>query len=95
MPPQAICDLYKKYQKADNASVDTDLNIVDFRRGLTPEQTKSIVPVATITSETIIAAERAFRSTNGVDLVGGDTRILPSCTIYEHKDFPGSYTLSI
>jgi alkylated DNA repair protein alkB family protein 1 len=88
MPPQAICNLYKKYQRADNASIDADLNIVDFRRGLTPEQEKSIVLVDTVSSEIIVEAEKAFRSTNGED--PGDTKASPpSCTIYEHKDFPG------
>jgi alkylated DNA repair protein alkB family protein 1 len=88
MPPQAICDLYKKYQKADNISIDTDLNIVDFRRGLTPAQERSIVPVDTVSSEIIAEAEKAFKSTNGEEL--GDIKASPpSCTIYEHKDFPG------
>jgi alkylated DNA repair protein alkB family protein 1 len=91
MPLQAICDLYKKYQKLDNASIDADLDIVDFQRGLTLEQEKSIVPVDTVSSEVIIEAEKAFRSTNGDDLGDGDTKSPPSCTIYEHKDFPGTH----
>src|ERR1700712_4355568 len=91
MPPQAICDLYKKYQKADNASIDVDLDIVDFRRGLTSEQEKRIVPVDTVASEVIVEAEMAFRSTNEDDLGDRVTKSPPSCTIYEHMDFPGTY----
>jgi alkylated DNA repair protein alkB family protein 1 len=95
MPPQAICDLYKKYQKAENASIDADNDIVDFRRGLTSEQQKSIVPVDTISSQVIVEAEKAFRRTNGLNEVVGDATIPNSCTIYEHKEFPGTYTLSV
>ncbi|KAE9984294.1 hypothetical protein EG328_008970 [Venturia inaequalis] len=87
IPPQAICDLYRHYQKLDNALIDADVNIVDFRRGLTPEQQERIVPVDTVSAETLVAAERAFRTAHGADGAVKDA-VLP-CTIYEHKDFQG------
>ncbi|QDS67636.1 hypothetical protein FKW77_004511 [Venturia effusa] len=89
MPPQAICDLYRHYQKLDNASIDSDVRIVDFQRGLSVEQQERIVPVDTIASETIVEAEKGFKNTNGDTM---DTENGPSphsCTVYEHKDFPG------
>lgn len=88
MPPQAICDLYRHYQKLDNASIDADINIVDFRRGLSPEQQERILPVDTVSSQVIVAAERAFRVANGEHRAVKDTAPA-SCTIYEHKDFQG------
>lgn len=87
IPPQAICDLYRHYQKLDNALIDADVDIVDFRRGLTPEQQERIVPVDTVSAETLVAAERAFRTAHGAD--GAVKDAVPPCTIYEHKDFQG------
>lgn len=89
MPPQAICDVYRNYQKLDNGSIETDVHIVDFRRGLTAEQQERIVPVDTVTSEVIVEAEKAFRTANG-DNRDIEDAVPPSCTIYEHKDFPGT-----
>jgi alkylated DNA repair protein alkB homolog 1 len=93
MPPQAICNMYKKYQKMDDASVDGDLNVVDFRRGLDPEQREKIVPVDVVSSEVIAAAQKAFKSCcqlgNGEAV---DLSFAPeACTIYEHKDFDGQW----
>jgi alkylated DNA repair protein alkB family protein 1 len=89
MPPQAICDLYKKYQKMSNGSIDKDLNVVDFRRGLTDHQNARILPVDKVESAVIKAAAAAFRNAAGlVSEEGGDVDP-PACTIYEHKEFPG------
>lgn len=95
MPPQAICDLYRRYQKLDNASIDADVNIVDFRRGLTKHQQERIVPVETVSSEVIVQAEKAFRTANGDNRDTKDATRPPACTIYEHKDFPGIYSPSL
>lgn len=92
MPPQAICDLYKKYQRAENAAIDADVNVVDFRRGLTPEQKASIVGVGTVSSEVIAEAEKAFRNTPTQLSQDNQYSTPPPCTIYEHNDFPGVYT---
>ena len=91
MPPQPLCNLYKTYQKMDDVSVDSDLNVVDFRRGLTIEQKEKIVPVDSVTSEVITAAHVKFvessQSTNGKPR---NLSTSPDpCTVYEHKDFDG------
>lgn len=75
----------------DDAAVDTDLNIVDFGRGLTVAQKEKIVPVATVDPELIAKAQRAYRNygKENAELDSGtDSRPTP-CTVYEHKDFPG------
>jgi alkylated DNA repair protein alkB family protein 1 len=91
MPPQAICNVYKKYQKMSDASVDQDLDVVDFRRGLTDAQRERIVPADVVPSELIEEARVAFKLSGYDPAEGGDDAgALPeACTIYEHKDFPG------
>ncbi|KAJ5035128.1 uncharacterized protein L3040_008388 [Drepanopeziza brunnea f. sp. 'multigermtubi'] len=94
IPPQAVCDLYKRYQRMDDAAVDGDLDVVDFQRGLTEAQREKLVPVDTVPSELIAAARKAFRGACREENAGpvademADADPAP-CTIYEHKDFPG------
>ncbi|TVY40151.1 Alpha-ketoglutarate-dependent dioxygenase [Lachnellula subtilissima] len=91
IPPQAICNTYKKYQKLSDAAVDQDLEVVDFRRGLTDVQKQKIVPVDTVKSELIASAQKAFRKCGdkgAEDTVDVETEP-EACTIYEHQDFPG------
>jgi alkylated DNA repair protein alkB family protein 1 len=89
MPPQAICDLYKKYQKMSNGSVDSDLSVVDFKRGLTEQQKRRILPVDRFESALIQDALIAFKQANGFASEERASDGPPACTIYEHKDFPG------
>lgn len=96
MPPQAICNAYKKYQKMEDADVDSDPEIIDFQRGLSDEQKRKIHPVGVIPSELIASTQRAFKShgqaENGTEPVSGSSELLgEACTIYEHKEFPGKY----
>ncbi|KUJ09398.1 uncharacterized protein LY89DRAFT_741111 [Mollisia scopiformis] len=89
IPPQAICNIYKKYQKMDDVDIDSDLEVVDFGRGLTKQQDKSIVPVDTISSELVATARDKFMSYwPSFDSVPRDSTP-KACTIYEHKDFAG------
>ncbi|KAF2491249.1 hypothetical protein BU16DRAFT_566161 [Lophium mytilinum] len=91
MPPQPICNMYRKYQKIDDAAVDGDLDIIDFNRGLTEDQKTQLIHVYTIPSELIASAEKAFKNhgkiSNG-DIVEAEV-LPPACTVYEHKEFPG------
>jgi hypothetical protein len=93
MPPQPICDLYKKYQKMDDAAVDGDLDVIDFTRGLTDFQKSKLIPVEIIPSELISSAQAAFKHPDNVDpstLNATEVGSLPpACTVYEHADFPG------
>jgi alkylated DNA repair protein alkB family protein 1 len=91
MPPRVLCDAYKKYQRMENSAVDKDLEIVDFGRGLTDVQKQKILPVGTVSSEIIAAAQKAFglcnQSAEEVRVEVGD--VPNACTIYEHKEFNG------
>ncbi|KAI9641693.1 hypothetical protein NHQ30_009549 [Ciborinia camelliae] len=84
MPPQAICDAYKKYQRMSDAAVNDDLEIVDFNRGLTPEQQEKMSPVGIVPSELIAQAQKEFMNT-GAEY---DSGYPEACTIYEHSGFP-------
>ena len=78
----------------DDAAIDNDLDVVDFTRGLSESQKEGIVPVEEISSELITSAMKAFKALNqadGEEVWGGDDDPVPSpCTVYEHKDFPGT-----
>lgn len=90
MPPQAICNVYKKYQKMSDAAVDQDLEVVDFRRGLSDVQKEIIVPADTVPAELIEEARKVFKSgQSGAEHESEDVQLPEACTIYEHKDFPG------
>jgi alkylated DNA repair protein alkB family protein 1 len=86
--------MYKKYQKMEDVAIDTDLNVVDFTRGLSVNQKERIVPVEEISSELIVSAMKAFKAQNradGEEAKGGDENFAANpCTVYEHKDFPGT-----
>jgi hypothetical protein len=75
----------------DDASVDSDTEIVDFKRGLTPLQKEKILAVDTVPSDLIDSARKVFQNpsqiTNGEVL---DSETVPGpCTVYEHRDFDG------
>ncbi|KAE8454598.1 hypothetical protein EG329_000221 [Mollisiaceae sp. DMI_Dod_QoI] len=89
LPPQAICNLYKKYQKMDDASITKDLEVVDFGRGLTKQQQELIIPVDTVSSELIGAARDKFMNHWPSYSSAPRDSTPKSCTVYEHKDFPG------
>ncbi|OWP00695.1 hypothetical protein B2J93_1080 [Marssonina coronariae] len=87
--PQAVCNVYKKYQRMDDAAVDQDLDIVDFERGLTEAQKEKLSRVGIVPSEVISSARAAFKPSGQES----EDRTL-ECdsapgTIYEHRDFPG------
>ncbi|KAF4629995.1 hypothetical protein G7Y89_g8145 [Cudoniella acicularis] len=89
-PPQAICNVYKKYQKMSDAAVDEDLEVVDFKRGLTDTQKERIIPVDAVSSDLIAVAQSAFRNCDGGYVNGPEKDIKPNpCTVYEHQAFPG------
>jgi hypothetical protein len=94
MPPQVLCNEYKKYQKIDDAALATDMNIVDFNRGLTEEQKERIIPAGTISSAVIGAAQKAFLGQKN-DEDSSTVSAPKECTIYEHKDFAGKSRLCL
>ncbi|KAF1983073.1 hypothetical protein K402DRAFT_383563 [Aulographum hederae CBS 113979] len=79
LPPQQICNIYKHYQKLPDRLVDADLEVVDFRRGLTARQAAKVKAVETISAELIGGA---------VDVLK-EEREARDCVVYEHEDFDG------
>lgn len=77
----------------EDKAVDQDLDVLDFARGLAEAQTKKLVAIDTVSSELIDSAWKAFKN-DGERIVVADeeeSASLPEhCTIYEHKDFPGT-----
>jgi alkylated DNA repair protein alkB homolog 1 len=77
----------------EDEAVDQDLVVLDFARELTEAQTKKLVAIDTVSSELIDSAWKAFKS-DGQRVAVADEENSPSltehCTIYEHKDFPGT-----
>ena len=70
--------------------MDTDLEIVDFRRGLTGAQKDRIVPVDTVPPGLIDSARTVFNHGQHVNGEVKTSETMPdACTIYEHKDFDG------
>lgn len=78
----------------EDADLDEDLEIVDFRRGLSDVQKEKIVPVGIVSSSTIAAAQQVFRGSdpNGQGANGLPANMPEACMVYEHKEFDGSYS---
>lgn len=74
-----------------DAAVDSDFDVVDFKRGLTDKQKKKITIAKLIASEVIEKAVREFQRISDPNLEQiGDLLMTPeSCTVFEHQDFPG------
>jgi alkylated DNA repair protein alkB family protein 1 len=80
----------------NGSQVDEDLEIVDFRRGLSETQRAEIVPVATIPSRSIATATMAFKSyPQNLDEEPGELLNVPNpCTVYKHRKFNGKFSPS-
>jgi alkylated DNA repair protein alkB family protein 1 len=87
--------MYFKYQKMSDAAVDDDVQVVDFKRGLTDAQKERIILIDTLPSDVIAKAQKAFGGMGEKDLFrDGETFESPApCTVYEHQDFPGNLKL--
>ncbi|RQM07467.1 hypothetical protein DH86_00002888, partial [Scytalidium sp. 3C] len=96
IPPQAICDVFKMYQRMSDAEVDADLEIIDFQRGLSPAQKEKVRPVRTVSKEVISAAQRAFKFHGREDTGTREDEFsqIQDCTVYEHVDFDVQYPTS-
>ncbi|RDW78456.1 hypothetical protein BP5796_06308 [Coleophoma crateriformis] len=90
IPPQAICNAYKKYQRMEDKDVDADPEVLDFGRGLSDAQKEKLVEVGRVQSELIAEAQRKFKAFGQEEVQPAEDVQLPeACTVYEHKDFPG------
>ncbi len=71
--------------------MNNDLDVLDFKRGLTPAQKEKLFAVDTVSFELIDSACKAFKG-DATDEAAHDEDSTSSpepCIIYEHKDFPG------
>lgn len=87
LPPAFIQKAHWHYTSVKKASLDLDENVIDFRRGLTPQQKHELTSVGIISASTIASACQGYKqarldSNQPVDGV-------QDATIYEHKTFPG------
>lgn len=83
--------MYKKYQRMTDPAVDDDLEVVDFKRGLTDAQKQRIVPVDTISSDLIDEARKSFeKGHTGTNKLPQVKTKPEACTVFEHQDFPGN-----
>lgn len=80
----------------EDRAVDQDLDILDFSRGLTDAQKAKLVPIHTVPSELIESAWKDFEDAgkHGASTGQGSSNLPSSCTVYEHKDFPGTISSS-
>jgi len=94
IPPQGVQEVYWKYNQMKASAFAEDAEIVDFSRGLSPEQSKFLKPVATIPSAIIEKACFSFRNygtapqNNDNEPGHSDIGAQPAL-LYEHLDFPG------
>ncbi len=75
----------------DDASIAEDLEVVDFDRGLTKQQQELIIPVDAVPSELIGTARDKFMNHWPSYSSAPRDSTPKSCTVYEHKDFPGMW----
>lgn len=89
-PPSHIREVYKKYQKPSQA-LDSDPEIVDFKRGLTESQCNDIKVIGRIPKERLAETFNAFGRANYNRDSGsfGPSSIVSDASIYEHHQLPG------
>lgn len=91
MPPQAICDVYKKYVRLKAVEVKDDLDVVDFQRGITEGQAKTLKATGKVDAGKIAAAcgtfEELYRGKYYVPAWEEES----DCKMYEDTRFPGTW----
>ncbi|KAH0545264.1 hypothetical protein FGG08_000718 [Glutinoglossum americanum] len=93
-PPIGIRHEYKKYQKLRPRDFNEDLDIIDFRRGLTRSQDADIVQIGAVSAERIAAVCRSFHQTDKQHIPITENTVSPnSIPIYQHRDLPGLHVL--
>jgi len=92
-PPRDIYALFREYQQMNKSHIKNDARVIDFDRGLTDRQKCKLRIVGKLNSSKIKAVTEPFDQTQrklGFE-VPNTTDDLPSCVIYEHDNFPGTY----
>lgn len=85
-PPEQIRAVYKKYQKLSPASLAADMEIVDFERGLTTEQSIKLKEIRRIPGHLLLTACSDFGEMQPEDLAASVVDV----SIFEHDDLPGN-----
>ena len=86
-PPEAIKGLYKHYQKLTSDSLQTDLHILDFRRGLSHGQQVAVKDVDRVLASTIDAACSHLDGFKNQEPLSSNLDV----QIYEAEDLPGEH----
>lgn len=74
----------------EDKDVDSDPEVLDFRRGLSDAQKEKLVEVGRVQPELIAEAQSRFKASGKKENQQVEEVQLPeTCTVYEHKDFPG------
>lgn len=81
-PPDAIRNVYKKYQKMKPVDVDKDTGIVDPERDILGNENVKVKVVREIDLEGLQRTFQGFADAN-VDIPGSPV------SVYEHSDMPG------
>lgn len=82
-PPDVLRSVYKKYQKLSSNELTADVDIIDFRRGLSEQQQKLFTVVECSRPETLRAEFQLFL---------GDVEELETAAqinAYHHLSLPG------
>lgn len=85
IPPKFVQLAYLHYNKIKIPDLNADDNVIDFRRGLTEEQSLVVKPIGTISG---LAIRRACSIYDGGQ--EPDENMIQDVQIYEHQDFPGN-----
>lgn len=76
----------------EDSAIENDPAILDFNRGLSEEQKENLLVVGSVASEVIVEAQKTFRvSERGAEPEEEEANVPDACTVYEHKDFPGTF----
>lgn len=85
-PPEQIRAVYKKYQKMSPASLADDMEIVDFERGLSYEQSICLREIRRVPGHLLLKACSDFGEMQPEDLAASVVDV----PIFEHDDLPGN-----
>lgn len=92
LPPNFIQDSHWHYNQVKKADLDSDLQIIDFEKGLSESQKCVVTCVDAIAASRVCEASTAYKKAflNCED-TAEDAQDVQDVPIYEHSDFPGPY----
>ena len=83
-PPESIKAIYKHFQKLSIDTIQEDIRLLDFQRGLTIEQKTRCRKVETVLGQNVMAACLCFRH-----YTKQASELFPDVPVFEHEDARG------